>query len=192
KCKNCRKPIIGARSSLATSCSVECAIALTKKESAAWDRKQKAMQRKALRESRKASREARERLKTRSEWLKDAQASFNAFIRERDKDLPCISCGRFHPGSWDAGHYRSVGAAPAIRFHEDNCHRQCVPCNQHKSGNAIEYRLGLIARIGQQRVEWLEGPHEPARYTIEDARRIRDEYRAKLKALRQTSERRAA
>ena len=192
KCKNCRQPIIGARSSLATSCSVECAIALTKKESAAWDRKQQAMQRKAVRESRKATREARERLKTRREWLKEAQAAFNAFIRERDKSLPCISCGRFHQGSWDAGHYRSVGAAPSLRFHEDNCHRQCVPCNQHKSGNAIEYRLGLVARIGLARVEWLEGPHELAKFTIEDAQRIRQEYRQKLKDLKRQSERRAA
>ena len=192
KCKHCRKPIIGARSSLATSCSIECAIALTKKESAAWDRIQQAAQRKALREARKSTREARERLKTRSEWLKEAQAAFNAYIRERDKGFPCISCGRFHQGSWDAGHYRSVGAAPALRFHEDNCHRQCVPCNQHKSGNAIEYRLGLVARIGRERVEWLEGAHAPAKVTIEDARRIRDEYRAKLKELRKTNERRAA
>ncbi|MDE2471350.1 MAG: hypothetical protein KGL35_22115, partial [Bradyrhizobium sp.] len=63
KCKHCHKPIVGARSSLATSCSVECAIALAKKESAAWDRKQQAMQRKAIREAKKATREARERLK---------------------------------------------------------------------------------------------------------------------------------
>ena len=107
------------------------------------------------------------------------------FIRLRDADQPCISCGRFHQGAYDAGHYRSVGAAPEIRFHEDNCHRQCVPCNQHKSGNAVEYRIRLAQRIGKDRVEWLEGPHEPRKYSIEDAKRIRDEYRGKARALQQ-------
>jgi hypothetical protein len=125
----------------------------------------------------------KEAIKTRSDWLREAQAAFNAFIRARDEHLPCISCGRYHLGAWDAGHYRSVGSMPALRFHEDNVHRQCVPCNQHKSGNAIEYRIGLLARIGAERVAFLEGPHEPAKYTIDDAKAIKAEYKAKLKAL---------
>ena len=176
KCRHCRKAIIGARSSLATSCSVECTIILTKKESAAWDRKQQTMQRKAIREARKATREARERLKTRREWLKEAQAAFNRWVRARDHGKPCISCGRHHQGAWDAGHYRSVGAAPALRFHPDNCHRQCVPCNQHKSGNVIEYRMGLIDRVGVRVVEWLEGPHELPKWDIDDLKWIKTEY----------------
>lgn len=133
----------------------------------------------------KQTRERREAMKTRSDWLKDAQAAFNAFVRERDAALPCISCGRFHEGAWDAGHYRSVGAQPALRFHEDNCHRQCVPCNQHKSGNAVEYRIGLLARIGRERVEFLEQEHAPAKFTIEQAKLLRDTYRAKLRALKE-------
>jgi hypothetical protein len=125
----------------------------------------------------------REAIKTRSQWLAEAQTAFNAFIRERDSHLPCISCGRFHTGSYDAGHYRSVGSMPALRFNEDNCHRQCVPCNQHKAGNVVEYRIGLVARIGVDRVAFLEGPHEPAKFTIDDAKAIKAEYKAKLKAL---------
>lgn len=132
----------------------------------------------------KQTRERKAALKTRPEHLAGAQAVFNRYIRARDADLPCISCGRHHTGAWDAGHYRSVGAQPALRFNEDNTHRQCVPCNQHKGGNAVEYRLGLLARIGAERVEFLEREHPPAKYTIEDAQRIKAEYAAKLKQLK--------
>jgi hypothetical protein len=131
----------------------------------------------------KQTREAKAKLKTRTEHLADAQAVFNRYIRARDEALPCISCGRHHTGAWDAGHYRSVGAQPALRFHEDNTHKQCVPCNQHKGGNAVEYRIRLRARIGDERVEFLEREHPPAKYTAEDAKRIKGEYAGKLKRL---------
>lgn len=133
----------------------------------------------------KQTRERKQAMKTRSDYLKSAQAAFNKFIRERDAHLPCISCGRFHTGAYDAGHYRSVGAQPALRFHEDNVHRQCVPCNQHKSGNVVEYRLGLIARIGAERVAFLEQEHAPAKFTIEEARQIKAHYVAKLRELKE-------
>lgn len=138
----------------------------------------------AAMEDRKTIKLKLEKLKPLSKWLKEAQAACNVYIRERDKDKPCISCGRFHQGAYDAGHYRSVGAAPSLRFDEANIHRQCVPCNQHKSGNVIEYRLGLIQRIGQAEVERLEGPLEVVKYTIEDAKRIKAEFVAKLKELK--------
>jgi len=122
-------------------------------------------------------------LKTRADWLREAQTEFNAWVRLRDSALPCVSCGRFHEGQWHAGHYLSVGARPELRFNEDNVHKQCAPCNTHLSGNAIAFRIGLIGRIGLERVEALEGPHQPVKYTIEDAKRIKAEYRAKRKAL---------
>jgi hypothetical protein len=133
----------------------------------------------------KQTRARRQSLKTRSDWLKEAQAAFNAWVRERDAALPCISCGRFHQGAYDAGHYRSVGAQPALRFHEDNCHKQCVPCNQHKAGNVVEYRLGLIARIGPERVAFLEEEHAPAKLTVDEIQAIKAHYRAKLRTLKE-------
>jgi hypothetical protein len=36
-------------------------------------------------------------------------------------------------------------------------------------------------------VEWLEGPHEPKNYTIEDIKEIRDLYRWKLRELRKAN-----
>lgn len=168
KCRVCRAEFV-KRSITHKCCGPDCAEEWAKLE-------REKLARRTLR-ARKAA------MKTRSQWLKEAQAAFNAFIRHRDKHLPCVSCGRFHTGSWDAGHFRSVGAAPQLRFNEDNVHRQCVPCNQHKSGNAVEYRINLIKRIGVDRVEFLEGAHDPARYTIEDAIRIKAEYKARLKGV---------
>jgi hypothetical protein len=115
-------------------------------------------------------------------WRDQAQVAFNAWIRERDKALPCISCGRFHSGKWNAGHYLSTGARPELRFDEANVHRQCEPCNTHLSGNLIPYRVELIRRIGQAGVDRLEGPHAARRFRADDLKAIRDDYRARLKA----------
>lgn len=173
KCKVCGKPFTPF-SSTAQVCRMVCAMALIEQMAAKRDRAET-----------KARKEA---LKTRSDWLKEAQVAFNAFIRARDANEPCISCGRFHQGAYDAGHYRSVGSMPALRFDEDNCHKQCVPCNQHKAGNVVEYRLRLRAKIGEERLARLEGPHEAKKYTVADAQEIKRLYKAKLKALRGQAE----
>ena len=52
------------------------------------------------------------------------------------------------------------------------------------SGNLVEYRKNLIDKIGLDKVEWLEGPHEQTNYTADDLWKIRDEYKAKLKELK--------
>ena len=121
----------------------------------------------------------------RSHWLKKAQAAFNAFIRARDESESCISCGRFHYGQYHAGHYRTVGANPELRFEELNCHKQCSVCNNHLSGNLINYRIGLVAKIGQESVDWLEGPHAAKKYTVADLKQIELTYKQKLKELRE-------
>ena len=127
---------------------------------------------------------AKEKIKKRSEYLSDAQKAFNAFIRERDKNEPCISCMRHHQGQYHAGHYRSVGACPELRFCELNVHKQCSACNNHKSGNIVEYRINLVKKIGEEQLEWLEGKHEPKKYTIEQIKEIRAKYQLKLKELK--------
>lgn len=129
----------------------------------------------------------KEKLKSRADHLKDTQKAVNEFIRFRDKDLPCVSCGRFHEGQWHAGHYRSVNGHPELRFEPLNIWRQCAPCNTHKSGDLLNYRLELVRRIGADLVDWLEGPHEPQRYTIEDLKAITAEYRAKTRELKRAA-----
>jgi len=126
--------------------------------------------------------------------LPAAQKSFNAFIRERDKDLPCMSCKEsrketaVHKGSnFHAGHYKSVGSKPELRFEELNCHKQCAYCNNFLSGNMENYRINLIEKIGLDKVEWLEGPHEPKKYTCADLKEIEQYFKSKLKVLKLNS-----
>lgn len=155
-------------------CSIPCAIEYSKIDREA----------KRHHAERKATRDKRQALKSRRQWLNEAQQAFNAYIRERDAALPCISCGRHHQGQYHAGHFYSVGARANLRFTEDNVHKQCQPCNTEKSGNALEYRVRLIQRIGQARVEALENDTSVVKWTIEDAKRIKTEYRTKLNQLR--------
>ena len=171
-----------------------CISAYAEDQAAKAKRKEEKQARMAAKVERAETRRRKEAIKTRSDWLKDAQKAFNAFVRERDKDQPCICCGRFAndndliTGSrWDAGHYRSTGSAPHLRFDERNVHRQLVQCNRHGAGRAVDYRIGLIARIGIEAVEALEADNTARKWTIEDLRGVRDLYRAKLKALREAA-----
>jgi hypothetical protein len=131
-----------------------------------------------MKQERKELREAKQRNKPRSQELKEAQVEFNKYIRLRDEHLPCISCGRFHSGQYHAGHYRSVGSAPELRFNELNIHKQCSACNNYLSGNIINYRRNLIAKIGMDKVDWLEGKHEPLHLTIPEIQAIKAKYKA--------------
>jgi len=141
----------------------------------------------------KQTRERKEALKTKRDYTKEAQVAFNAFIRVRDAEQPCICCGRtserqYLTGTnWDCGHYRSTGSAPHLRFNEDNAHRQLTVCNRHGAGRAVDYRIGLIARIGQTRVEALEADQAPRHYTIDQLKDLKAEYKKKLKQLQQNS-----
>lgn len=139
--------------------------------------KRQIIRQKAEKEERRKVRSRLEALKPRTQWLKEAQQAFNAWIRWRDRDKPCISCGTTRAAQWDASHYRSTGAAPELRFHPDNVHKACSVCNQHKSGNLIEYRIRLMALIGPTRVEWLEGPHEARHYSIDELKSIKVLYK---------------
>lgn len=163
-------------------CSPACAIAVAPSN---HDRARKAI---AQRE-RKEIRERKAKLKSRGDYLREAQQAFNEFIRWRDRVAghTCISSGRhldWAGNAVDAGHYRSVGSAPHLRFDERNCHAQSKQDNRYLSGNAVDYRIGLIARIGLDAVEALERDQEPLRYTIDDLKAISAHYRAKTRELK--------
>ena len=138
---------------------------------------------------RRETKKRKEKLKSRGDYLREAQIAFNAYIRARDQMAghACISSGK--PLDWsgnqtDAGHYRSTGAAPHLRFDERNCHAQSKQDNRFLSGNAVDYRIGLIARIGLEAVEALEADQSVRKYTIDDLKAITAEYRVKLRDLK--------
>ena len=181
KCKECSEYYTKFRSTQQV-CSVKCAMAMGKRKA---EEKRKKLEKADRLEASRRMRERKEKLKSRSDWLKDLQRVFNEFIRLRDADLPCISCGRYHQGQWHAGHYRSVGACPELRFNEDNVHKQCSACNNHLSGNILEYRLGLIEKIGLERVEFLERKdHPPLKLSVEEIKDLIKAYKAKVKELK--------
>lgn len=155
--------------------------------------KQAKQERIAAKEDRKVIKAKLESMKGIGELTKEAQREFNAFIRWRDRlaGFLCISSGR--PLDWngnkvDAGHYRSTGSAPHLRFDERNCHAQSKHDNRHLSGNAVDYRIGLIQRIGIEAVEALEADQTPRKYTKDQLREIRDSYREKANQLKKQSE----
>lgn len=131
----------------------------------------------------------RENQKTIPKLRAEAQVEFNRYIRARDEELPCISCGKppgdlsgLHAGR-DAGHYRSTGAASHLRFDERNCHAQCVHCNQYLAGNSVQYRISLLERIGPEAVASLEADNDPVKWTKDVLRQIKVAYRAKTREL---------
>lgn len=182
KCRHCKEWIDsdgGIKVPLGWFCCMDCCV----KHSQDARDKQRARQIKkasdGIKMQEKANRKAVRELRNndRSHQLKLTQAVFNRWIREvRDKDEPCISCGRHHRGQYHAGHYRTVGANPELRFEPLNCWKQCSACNNHLSGNIANYRPRLIERIGLEKVEWLEGPHEPKKYTCEELIKLRAHY----------------
>ena len=181
RCKVCRQPF-EPRQPMAVVCSLECA------KSLAASIRGKAEKQEAIKQ-RKADRERKEKLKTRRDWEREAQAEFNAFIRARDAGQPCICCGLPLAagdvgGAYDCGHYRSVGSAPHLRYDERNAHAQRKQCNRWGAGRAVDYRLGLIERIGLEAVEALEADQQARKYTADELKAIRDEYRAKARKLK--------
>ena len=129
-------------------------------------------------------------MQTRPQLLKKAQTAFNAYIRARDKCKPCISCDKPLDGganTFDAGHYRSVGSAPHMRFVEDNCHGQCKHCNNWLSGNHVEYRKRLLDRIGERQLELLESDNTLRKYTKEGLEEIAKHYREETRRLEKES-----
>ena len=174
RCKSCKEPFTPFRPRQ-VACSHGCAISLATAKREKEERKQ-------AKDQRKEHREAKERIKSRADWLKEAQTAFNAWIRARDHNQPCISCQRYHDGQYHAGHYRTTKAAPELRFCEINVWKQCSVCNNHLSGNILEYRINLIKKGID--VDWLDGPHEPQKYTITELKAIKAEYKLKLKNVR--------
>ncbi len=185
KCRQCRQMFQPIRCNQNT-CSSECSVAVAEIVAA----KSKLKREKAERIAEIASTKIlREKLKTKRDWTKEAQIAFNAYIRHRDNGKPCICCGK--PlgtqqigGGFDAGHYRSIGSAPHLRFDERNCHGQQKQCNRYGAGRAVDYRIGLIARIGIEAVEDLEADQTPRKYTIEALKAIKALYVRKLKELK--------
>jgi hypothetical protein len=159
-----------------------------------WLSKQLAKQSAAREKKDRAEfKERKAKLKRIPDLIKEAQTAFNAFIRERDRDQTCICCGK--PlgdgdigGGFDCGHYRSTGSAPHLRFDERNAHGQTKRCNRWGAGRAVDYRIGLVHRLGVDVVHSLEADNRVHKWQRDELIAIRAEYVAKLKELKRSQE----
>lgn len=166
RCRQCNA-LFAPRNTLQSVCSAGCAVVYAATEEA------KELRARAIRSEVRRLRKAEETVRTAT---KKAQAAFNRYIRHRDAGHPCISCGAtpdmVYGGAMDAGHYRTTGACPQLRFEPDNCHAQCSRCNRFASGNVHAYRKALVEKLGLERVEWIEGPHPERKWTVDELREI--------------------
>lgn len=179
KCKVCKSPYTKRNPWQSLCGSIDCAVTVANLAKAKRERLDRAKTKQKLSD-----------MATKPELTKLAQKAFNDYVRLRDYGLKCISCN--NPIAWDGektggvvdcGHYLSVGARVNLRFDEDNAHAQCKKCNNFLSGNAVNYRIGLIKRIGLERVEALESDHELKHWSKDELREIAATYKAKLKLL---------
>ena len=179
KCKVCKTAYTKRNPWQSVCGDVSCAVTVATKSKAKRERLDRAEKKKKL-----------AALARKPELVAKAQKAFNAYIRARDYGQPCICCGK--PIAWgtastggvcDAGHYLSVGSRVNLRFNEANVHAQLKECNKYKSGNAANYRIGLIKRIGLAHVEVLERDHVERKYTKEALIAMAQDYKARAREL---------
>ncbi|WDG52477.1 recombination protein NinG [Pseudomonas chlororaphis] len=197
-CKNpeCRASFVLQRLGQAV-CSPKCGLAIKEVN--------QAKARKSLAQvERREIRDRKEKLKSRGDHVQDAEKAVRDCRRTFELSIGsgCISCGKTQEevqaaqgwktgGAWDAGHFLGKGARPELRLEPNNIWLQCKSCNAGsykyaRKGLTVSqgFREGLIARIGLEAVEALEADHEPRKYTIDDLKAIKAEYRAKTRELK--------
>ena len=165
-CRNCGEKFIPNKSTQ-VACSYLCALNLGRKKV-----------------SEDKYKELKEKVKTLSQYEAEAKTVFQKWIRMRDKDQPCISCGTVKSTVWDGGHYKKAEIYSGVIFNELNTNIQCGKCNRYLGGNELNYRVGLIAKIGLEAVEQLEQlANETRRYkfTKDELTQIKKTYQLKLK-----------
>jgi hypothetical protein len=168
KCKNCKQPFEPIRFLQKYCLKEECVRVWVESEKTKQWKKTKA--------------KMKNDLLTIQDYIKLAQQTFNKYINLRDKKLPCISCGKPITGRVNASHYFNANNHWNVRFNEFNVHSSCITCNQYLSGNLIEYRKGLINKIGEEQLTLLElEANKTRKFTIEELKEIINTYKQKIK-----------
>lgn len=156
-CKVCRtkfKP----HDSFQWWCSPACGTELAMKKVEQKRKKEEVARRKQAAALRRQQKAERERAKPLTQLCSEAQTEVNRYIRARDRNNGCISCGS--PDVDDAGHFIHAGSkyrTSRLRFDERVIHGQCARCNRFAGGgNNAEFREGLIHRYGEQYVNEID------------------------------------
>jgi hypothetical protein len=178
-CKVCRAKFIPAKA-LQCVCGLQCALSLATLAKAKRERSQATQER-------RETKAKLEKLKSRADWAREAQAEVNRYVRFRDIGKGCITCGakpeQKAGGTMDAGHFRSVGSAPHLRFFTSQIAAQCVTCNRYKGGRALDFRRALVELRGAEWVEQLEAMQGVAKFDIDYLKRIKTIFAKKSRRL---------
>lgn len=176
-CKHCKKKFQQKNIMLRYCCETdECREACAK---FVLETKKKAIERLTKKREKDVLKAKKEKLKTLSQYEAEAKKEFQKYVRNRDKDLPCISCGA-KDTLFDGGHFRKAEIYSGLIFDERNAHKQCRRCNRYLGGNEGEYRVGLANRFGEAFVKQLENDSIRLRnykYTKEQLIDIKEHYR---------------
>jgi hypothetical protein len=172
RCKNCKERFIAVKFNQKYCVKDECLTAFVNEVKLnGWKQRRKQM---------------KESIKSRKDYLKEAQEVFNKYIRLRDDGMLCISCDK-EPKKKNCGHYYSQGGHSNVRFDEENCHLQCEHCNTYLSGNLLNYQIGIQKRIGADRlIELGARAHDEKQWTIEELKDIKKKYQKKIQNLLDT------
>jgi len=129
--------------------------------------------------------------KTTGQLIKQLQPIFNAYIRERDKGQPCISCGAKNV-EFDAGHFYAKSGYSGLRFDPDNTHAECRKCNRFDESHLIGYADNLKKKLGAKKYNALklkaqEYKENGVKWSRGELRELIDIYKEKLAQLKQKS-----
>lgn len=185
-------------------CSAPCAAEYAKEAREKKDRQEARLKARREAEEKREHRKKVEMLKTRSEWIQDAEMwrRRRRRLEELAKGEGCMSCKRTQEeiigtdgwkpgGAFDGGHYLGKGARPNLRLTLSNIWLQCKSCNAgsakyaRKQGTvSAAFRINLIEKIGLEAVEVMEADHEPRHWTIEQLQAMIAEDKAVVRELK--------
>lgn len=148
RCKECKELFTPVYSTVQMVCSPKCAYAYSK-------RKDKETKEKNDMDLKVLAKERKERIGL-TTLLESVKTMCHTYIKLRDKNKPCISCGTQWHKDFHAGHFYKAELFSSLKFHENNIHGQCVQCNLRKEGNLNDYQLNLPERIGYNNYEVLK------------------------------------
>ena len=89
-----------------------------------------------------------------SKAVKKLDIALSRMVRDRDKEIGCITCSRKHD-TYDAGHFRRRELM-STRFHYQNVNAQGIKENRFEGGRTYEYGLALDKRYGAGTAKKLE------------------------------------
>lgn len=179
KCKYCGD-IFTPRTSLQKNCfKSECIKAF-------YEENKPKIERTTIKRNKERKKDLKESLVTISQLKQQARRPFQKFIRIRDENKPCISCGSITATNWHAGHFKKAEIYFGLIFDENNVHKQCAKCNVFLGGNEANYRSGLVERYGEVFVSNLEEKALKTKdymHTREELKEIKEKYLKRIKDL---------